>query len=120
MTTIEATTAEQAAQLWGEWAAAGRHLSRVLASQGSDFDSALKSARAATYDRAVALLHANPDLEQAAQLMMNHAAESLVRTPPLIGFDAAAIRYTVARTWQRCALMLDPSLTEVQPLWTER
>lgn len=111
---------KDAARLWTEWAAAGRHLSRVLASQGSDFDSALKTARAATYDRAVALLHTHPDPEQAAQLMMKNAAESLVRTAPLIGFDQAAIRYTVARTWQRCALMLDPSLDEIQPRWLER
>lgn len=111
--------AQEVAKLWEMWAAAGRHQSRALASQGSDFDSALKSARAATYDRAAAVLHANPDVEEAALLMMKNAAESLVRTPPLIGFDQAAIRYTVARTWQRCALMLDPSLTEVQPLWTD-
>ena len=106
-----------AARLWTEWAAAARHLSRALAARGSDFDSALKSARAATYERAVALMHTDPD--HAAQLMLNNAVESLVRTAPLVGFDAAAVRYTVARAWQRCALMLDPSLTEVQPLWTE-
>lgn len=119
MSTVTAV-AQETAQLWAMWAAAGRHLSRALASQGSDFDSTLKSARAATYDRAAALLHATPDREQAAQLMLKNAAQLIVRTPPLIGFDTAAVRYTVARTWQRCALMLDPSLDEVQPLWRER
>lgn len=83
------------------------------------FDSSLKSARALTYERAVATLHANSDLAKATTLMMNNAIEAHIRTPPLVGFDQAAIRYTVARTWQRCALMLDPSLVEVQPLWTE-
>jgi hypothetical protein len=118
MPTVTASP-QDAAQLWLMWAAAGRHLSRVLASQGSEFDAALKSARAATYDRAAVLLHANSDPQEAAKLMMKHVAESYVRTPPLIGFDQAAIRYTVARTWQRCALMLDPSLDEVQPRWPE-
>jgi len=111
---------QETAQLWASWAAAGHHLSRALAARGSLFDSTLKNARAATYDRAVALLHANPDPEQTAQLMIKRATEVYVRTPPLIGFDQAAVRYTVARTWQRCARMLDPSLEEVLPLWTER
>ena len=71
-----------------------------------------------TYQRAVELLKANPDPRRAARLMIGHAAEAHVRTPPLIGFDQAAVRYTTARTWQRCARMLDPSLDEVQPLWS--
>ena len=110
---------DEARQLWQSWAVAAHHQSRALASQGSDFDATLKNARAATYERAAAVLRASPDQEQAAQVMMNNATEALVRTPPLIGFDRAAVRYTVARTWQRCALMLDPALAEVQPLWTE-
>ena len=117
--TINVQQAEEAAQLWKSWAAAGRHQARALAAQGRKFDSALKSARAATYDRAAAILHTNPDLNQATRLMIKNAAESHVRTPPLIDFDRAAVRYTVARTWQRCALMLDPSLDEVQPAWSE-
>lgn len=112
--------AQEAAQLWEAWAAAGRRQSRALAAQGSMFDSSLKDARAVTYERAVALLHANPDMAIAGRLMLKNAVESHVRTPPLVGFDQAAIRYTVARTWQRCALMLDASLAEVQPVWTER
>jgi hypothetical protein len=115
------TTANTAGtiQLWESWAAAGHQLSRVLASQGSLFDSALKDARAATYEGAMALLRANPERQKAAQMMIKRAAELHVRTPPLVSFDEAAIRYTMARTWQRCALLLDPSLDEVQPLWTE-
>lgn len=116
MMTIDAT---QATQLWESWAAAGRRQSSALASQGSLFDSTLKDARATTYERAVSLLRANPDLAKAAQLMIKLASELYVRYPPLAGFDQAAVRYTVARTWQRCALMLDPALAEVQPLWTE-
>jgi hypothetical protein len=111
--------AQEATQLWQSWAAAGHHLSRALASQGSLFDSALKNARAATYEQAIALLRAKPNRQEVAQLMIKRATELHVRTPPLVGFDAAAVRYTMARTWQRCALMLDPSLDEVQPLWTE-
>ena len=113
------TDAQDLTELWAQWAAAARHLSRALTAQGSDFDSALKSARAATYERAIALLHANTDADLAAALMMKHATAVYVRTPPLVGFDEAALRYTIARTWQRCALRLDPTLTEVQPLWTE-
>lgn len=100
---------DEVAQLWASWASAGHHLSRALAAQDSLFDSSLKTARAATYERAVALLRANPDPARAAQLMIKHAVEVHV-----------ALRYTVARTWQRCALMIDPSLDEVQPLWTDR
>lgn len=111
---------DEVTQRWASWANAGHHLSRALASQDSLFDSSLKTARAVTYERAVALLRANPDPARAAQLMIKHAVEVHVRTPPLVGFDNAALRYTVARTWQRCALMIDPTLDEVQPLWTDR
>ena len=117
MTTIDA---QEIARLWTSWAVAGHQLSRVLAARGSQFDSSLKNARAVTYERAAALLRASPDVETAARLMIRNAVDAHVRTPPLIGFDRAALRYTVARTWQRCALMLDPSLAEVQPRWTER
>lgn len=106
-------------RVWESWAAAGRHLARALASQGGLFDAALKDARARTYERAIALLRANPVPEKAARLMITNAAELHVRTAPLVGFDDAALRYTMARAWQRCALMVDPSLGEVQPLWTE-
>ena len=111
---------EETIRLWESWATAGHHLARVLASHGSVFDATLKDARAATYERAVVLIRANPDLAEAARLMIKHATETHVRTPPLVGYDQAAVRYTVARTWQRCALMLDPALDEVQPRWTER
>lgn len=111
---------QEATRLWESWARAGRHQARALARQGGLFDSSLKDARATTYEQAVTLLRANPDPAEAARLMMRIAAETHVRTPPLARFDTAALRYTVARTWQRCALMLDPSLAEVQPLWTAR
>lgn len=112
--------AKETTQLWASWAVAAHQLSRVLAAQGSLFDASLKNARAVTYERAAALLRASPDREKAARSMIRNAVEAHVRTPPLIGFDDAALRYTVARTWQRCAVMLDPALNEVQPLWTER
>lgn len=120
MTATGVGQSEEVAQLWVSWAVAAHHQSRVLASHGSLFDSSLKNARAVTYERAAALLHSDADLEKTAQIMIKYATEVYVRTPPLIGFDEAAVRYTVARTWQRCALTLDPSLDEVQPLWPER
>ncbi len=113
------TDADETVRLWESWAAAGHHLARALASQGSAFDSALKNVRAVTYEQEIALLRANPNREEAARLMIRRATELHVRTPPLMGYDNAALRYTVARAWQRCARMLDPSLDEVQPLWTE-
>lgn len=115
-----AVDTDDTAQLWVTWADAARHQARALGTQGNLFDCSLKNARAETYARAVAVLRANPDHEQAAKVMMKNAAEVHVRVAPLIGFDQAAVRYTVARTWQRCALMLDSSLDEVQPLWAER
>jgi hypothetical protein len=116
MTSIDAT---EVAQIWESWAAAGHYQSRTLARQGKLFESTLKQARATTYAHAIALLRANHDAVTVARLMIKQAAEIHVRTPPLIGFDDAALRYTVARAWQRCALMLDPSLVEVQPLWSD-
>lgn len=113
------TETAETVQLWQSWAAAGRQQARILGAHGDLFDAALKNARAVTYALAVALVEANTDIAQAAGMMLKNAAQLHVRTPPLIGFDEAAVRYTVARTWQRCALMLDPSLDEVQPLWSE-
>jgi hypothetical protein len=113
------TEAEETAQLWRSWAVAARQQARAAVSQGDQFDSSLKTARATIYDQAVALLQRNTDVSMAAALMMKNAGQLHVRTPPLIGFDQAAVRYTIARTWQRCALMLDPSLDEVQPRWPE-
>lgn len=110
---------KEVARVWESWAVAGRHLARALASQGGLFDASLKDARAKTYECAIAVLRANPVPEKAARLMITNATELYVRTAPLVGFDDAALRYTMARAWQRCALMLDPSLDEVQPLWTE-
>jgi hypothetical protein len=51
----------------------------------------------------------------AAKVMHKRAGELRQHHWPFVGFDQAAIRYTQARTWQDCALALDPSLAIVQP-----
>ena len=84
----------------------------------ADFDADLLEVRAAVRAAAAQLLVSQEPAE-AARLMMRNAAQHAVRgEPPLIGYDPVAIEYTIARTWQACALAVDPLLPEVQPLWT--
>ncbi len=102
---------------WEEWATFAVYQARVLTADNSGYDASLKAARAETYRHAVAIPRANPEPAEAARLMMENATRLRVLTSPLIGFDPVGVRYTVARTWQRCARMLDPSIEEVQPEW---
>lgn len=101
---------------WRSWAAASRSLAAIDRRLGKDFDAALKLTRATARDAAAALLLSQAPADAAAE-MLGTANGLSVRTPPLIGYDRAAVEYTAARTWQDCAWSIDPSLPEVQPYW---
>ena len=105
--------ARRLAATWRRWAASNRAAARA---EHVYFNRQLLLARAAVRDEAAALL-LTQDPAGAAQLMMQRAAAHVVRNPPLIDYDVAAIHYTEARSWQFCARQIDPSLPEVQPRW---
>ena len=112
---------ETVADQWEAWARHATALARRLEDAGDSFDASLKAARADAYRSAAEQLRGNTgDPGSVAGVLMRCAAQTQVRTPPLIGFDQAAVNYTRARTWQRCARELDPTLDEVQPRWSER
>jgi hypothetical protein len=106
------------ADRWEGWGHAQHGQARILAGHGEDFDAHLKRARGYVRCAAAEMLRSAPDPDACAKTMMGHAGSSTVRTAPLINFDAAAVRYTQARTWQSCARELNPDLPEVQPKWT--
>jgi hypothetical protein len=87
---------------------------------GDSFGAALSNARAEVRAAGAQLLRHNGDPVEVARVMHRRVCELWVIDLPLLGFDAAAVRYTRARTWQDCAHALDPTLPEIQPRleWT--
>jgi hypothetical protein len=104
---------------WRALAAGGHSAARFERFQkGDEFAAALIEARRDVRLRAIVMLVSATDLQSAAKRMHERAIESHVpQDSPLIGFDAVALKYTRARTWQSCAWDLDPDLPEVQPRW---
>ena len=43
-----------------------------------------------------------------------------IRTPPLMDFDTAGVRYVTARAWQFCAWRIAPDLPEMARGWDEQ
>jgi hypothetical protein len=108
--------ARKLVETWRGYAANSRSRAAIAHQLGNEFDQRLWGARAKTRDAAAqVLLTQNP--AEAAAAMMNKAKECHVKTPPLIGYDEAAVDYTRARVWQDCAWGIDSSLPEVQPEW---
>lgn len=112
----DAADARALAAKWHGYAANGRSRTALAMRQGKEFDARLHEARASVRDAAAALLLSQSPADAAALMMQNCAAHH-IKHPPLIGYDAAAVQYTLARTWQACAWGVDPSLPEVQPEW---
>lgn len=106
--------ARDLAETWRRYAASGRSRAKLAR---HDFDAQLHEARASVRDAAANLLLLGQSPADAAALMMRHCAAHHIKKPPLVGYDAAAVQYTVARTWQACAWALDPTLPEIQPYW---
>lgn len=102
---------------WLGWAASAKNRAHLLMQHGDRFDASLKIARGQVRAEAAVLLRETPDAEKAAALMMQRAVAASVRTPPMVGYDEAAVSYTRARTWQACAWELYPGMHEVQPRW---
>jgi hypothetical protein len=108
--------AKAMAARWREYALHNRMLGKRERRKGDLFAAALLEYRADVRDQAAGLLLSQSPGDAAAEMMLR-AAQHVVRTPPLIDYDAAAISYTIARSWQWCAQQIDPTLSEVQPRW---
>jgi hypothetical protein len=104
---------------WRALAAAGHSAARFERfRKGDEFAAELIEARRDVRLHAIVVLVNATDLLSAAKRMHERGVELHVpQTSPLIGFDAVALKYTRARTWQSCAWDLDPDLPEVQPRW---
>lgn len=104
---------------WRALVAAGHSAARFERFQkGDEFAAELIEARREVRLRAIVMLVNATDLLSVAKRMHERAVELHVpQTSPLIGFDAVALKYTRARTWQSCAWDLHPDLPEVQPRW---
>jgi hypothetical protein len=115
--TATVTTVDQIMSQWRAWAAQAAVFAGTLERHGERFDGSLKRARGNVRKQAALLLRETPDRHAAADLMVRNAIRHSVLHAPMIGYDEAAVSYTKARTWQACALELNPDLPEVQPLW---
>lgn len=110
------TRADLAAQ-WRSYLDFARAGERIDTHREDLFGAALNTARAEVLLGALELIHKNKPLEDAAAELMKSALHYSVRTPPLIGYDEAAINYTKARKLQQCAWDIDPDLSQVQAPW---
>lgn len=102
---------------WSRWAHGARGTAALRVAGGDRFGARLAEVRGEVRREAVELLLASATSAEAAEEMHRRARARQQRTPPLIGFDQAAVEYTAARTWQACAWALDPELPEVQVRW---
>jgi hypothetical protein len=101
---------------WRQYALANKAHAVNERRAGDDFGAELAIVRGAVRQAAAELLQQMADDPLAAAKEMHNRAKVLWQHAlPLIGFDEAALKYTRARTWQDCALALDPSLPIVQP-----
>jgi hypothetical protein len=100
---------------WLRYATANNVNAEARAKQGDLFGAELSRARGEVRKAAALLLQRmRGDPLGAAKLMHQQAAAIWIHDLPLIGFDAAALKYTRARTWQDCARAVDPDLPIVQ------
>lgn len=99
---------------WLDYARRNRLNADIRAQAGDTFGAELSMARAEVRRAAAELLLASASVLAAAQEMHRRAIAHSCRDLPLIGFDAAALDYTRARSWQDCAWTIDPTLPEVQ------
>ncbi|HEX3785588.1 MAG TPA: hypothetical protein VHX38_38540 [Pseudonocardiaceae bacterium] len=100
---------------WRLYAKTNKVRADLLRKDGDSFGMDLCIARGEVRGLAAELLQRSTNYLDAAAIMHQKARELWQHNLPLIGFDSAAIQYTRCRTWQDCALALDPSLPIVQP-----
>jgi hypothetical protein len=104
--------------IWQDYAHRNKLSAAVQASTGDTFGAQLSLARARVRAQAAELLAASDTPTAAAEEMHRRATALWQSDLPLIGYDAAAIAYTQARTWQHCAHTIQPGLPNVQPKLT--
>jgi hypothetical protein len=100
---------------WRIYANANKLRAGLLRKEGDYFGMELCLARGEVRALAAEVLQRSTNYLDAAKIMHQKARELWQHNLPLVGFDSAAIQYTQCRTWQDCALALDPSLPIVQP-----
>lgn len=112
--------AAELVERWRLYARRGHDEAAARHDTGDLFGARLSSARADVRSAGAELLRRTDDPAKAARIMHGTVRELWLTDLPLVGFDAAAVQYTRARTWQDCAHALDPSLPEIQPRleWT--
>lgn len=111
-----ASAAAATAERFQHYARSARGTAVKNRTRGDAFGEQLATARAEVYEQAAELVRRMP-ARQAAQEMMDRAGRSHVRTPPLMEFEGAGLRYIAARAWQFCALEIDPGLQQKAPRW---
>lgn len=111
-----APSATDISDRYSEYAKAAHSTASRCRSKGDSYGEQLASTRAKVYEEAASIAASMP-VQRAAEEMMRRAASEHVRTPPLIGFDEAGLRYITARAWQFCALEIDPRLQTRAPKW---
>jgi hypothetical protein len=113
---VSHSTPNQLAELFTEFARAAESTAQKNRAKGDTFGEALATARADVYQQAANLVRTMP-LGDALANMQERAKASPVKTPPLIDFERAGLRYITSRAWQFCALKINPSLPEVAQQW---
>lgn len=86
--------------------------------KGDLYGQVLAQARAEVYEQCAELTAIMPEGEAAVE-MMRRAQNWHVRTPPIMGFDAAGVQYVTARAYQFCAWQIDRRLPQVARSWDE-
>ena len=104
--------------LWLDYAQRNKRCAAAQRARGDVFGALLSMTRADVRTQAAQLLAVSATPTAAAVEMHRRATMLWQSDLPLIGFDAAAIAYTQARTWQSCAQTIEPGLPQVQPRLT--
>jgi hypothetical protein len=117
---VDDATVDELVERWRCYARRNLAEAAVRQDSGDLFGAALSNARAEVRAAGAELLRRAAGPTEAAKAMHRKVCELWLTDLPLLGFDAAAVQYTRARTWQDCAHTLDPSLPEIQPRleWT--
>jgi preprotein translocase subunit SecA len=110
------STPHQLSELFCEYSRAAEGTAQKNRAKGDEFGEALAKARADVYQQAANLVRTQ-SLADALAAMLERAKASHVKTPPLIDFERAGVRYIMSRAWQFCAMKINPSVTEVAAKW---
>jgi hypothetical protein len=105
-------------EYFSDIATAAKNTAQRRVVQGDDFGAECARARAQIYAEAATAMREATDLAAAAQdLHQRGRRHKTSGSPPLIGFDDAALDHLRASAWQWCAQQLDPNLPEIETSW---